>query len=64
MEATSAFLALAVALSVVSVAGMGARRMKRTRTSDSAVGYMRQRLSKTHKIWRQDEKGKGYNSII
>ena len=41
----SASLVLVAALSVVKMAGMGAKRMKRTRTSDSVAGYMQQRLS-------------------
>ena len=53
----SAFLALAVALSVARLAGMGEKRMKRTRTFDSVVGYMPQRLSRHHKKFRQSGKG-------
>ena len=61
VETTSAFLALAVALSVVRLVGMGAGRMKRPRTSDSVVGYMPQRLSRHHKKFRQSEKAMVYN---
>lgn len=53
----SAFLALAVVLSVVRLAGMGAGRMKRTRTSDSVAGYMPPRLSKTLEKCRRSGKG-------
>ena len=35
---------MALALSVVRLAGMVARRMRRTRTSDSAAGYKQPRL--------------------
>ena len=42
----SASPAQVVALSVVRLVGMGARRMKKTRTSDSVAGYMQQRLSR------------------
>ena len=42
----SASPVLAVAPSVVRLAGMGARRMRRTRTSDSVAGFMLQRLSR------------------
>ena len=45
---TSASLVLVAVPSVVKQAGMVARRMKRTRTSDSVAGYMQQRLSKYH----------------
>ena len=46
----------AVELSAVRLAGMGARRMRRTITSDFAVGYMQQRLLRHHVVC-QREKG-------
>lgn len=52
----SASLVLVVVLSVVRLAGMGARRMKRTKTSNSVAGYMRQKQLRRHAIYRQNEK--------
>lgn len=55
--------ALVVVLSVVRLVGMGARRMRRMRTSDSVAGYMLQRLSRHHKKFRRSGKGLVDNTL-
>jgi hypothetical protein len=59
----SASPALAEAPSVVRLVGMGARRMKRTRTSDSVAGYMLQRRSGHHAMHKQGERGLVDNAL-
>ena len=57
----SASPAQVVALSVVRLVGMGARRMRRTRTSDSVAGFMQQGLLRIPEKCRQSGKAMVYN---
>ena len=52
------------ALSVVRLVGMGARRMRRTKTSDSVAGFMLQRPSRHHAVHKQGERGAVWGNRI
>ena len=60
----SASPVLAVVLSAARLAGMAARKMKRTRVFDSVAGYMPQKQSRHHAIYRQGEKGLALNNLF
>ena len=53
----SVLLVLVVVLSVAKLVGTGARKTRRTRTSDSVVGFMQPRPSKLLDMCRQRGKG-------
>ena len=55
--AMSIYLVQVVVLSVARQAGTVARKTRRTRTSDSVVGFMQQRPSKLRDMCRQRGKG-------
>ena len=55
--AMSVFLVLVVVLSVARLAGTVAIKTRRTRTSDSVVGFMQQRPSRLRDMCRQRGKG-------
>ena len=60
----SASPVLAVVLSAARLDGMAARKMKRTRVFASVAGYMPQRQSRHHAIYRQGDKGLASNNLF
>ncbi|MBR4712074.1 MAG: hypothetical protein IKP27_00120 [Paludibacteraceae bacterium] len=61
--ALSVFLVLVVVLSVARLAGMVARKTRRTRTSDSVVGFMQQRPSRLRNTCQQRGKGMAFDVL-
>ena len=61
--ALSVFLVLVVVLSVARLAGMVARKTRRTRTSDYVVGFMQQRPSRLRDMCRQRGKGMAFDVL-
>ena len=61
--AMSVFLVLVVVLSIARLDGTGARKTRRTRTSDSVVGFMQQRPSRLLGIYQQREKGMAFDVL-
>ena len=62
--AMSAYLVQVVILSVARLAGMVARKTRRTRTSDSVVGFMPQRPSRLRDMCQQRRKGMADNLLF
>ena len=60
----SIYLVLVVVLSVARLAGTVARKTRRTRTSDSVVGFMQQRPSWLRDMYRQRGKGMADNLLF
>ena len=57
------YLVQVVVLSVAKLAGTVARKTRRTRTSDSVVGFMQQRPSRLLGIYQQREKGMAFDVL-
>ncbi len=60
----SAYLVQGEALSVAKLAGTVARKTRRTRTSDSVVGFMLQRPSRLRNMCRQRGKVMADNLLL
>jgi len=60
----STYLVLVVVLSVARLAGTVARKTRRTRTSDSVVGFMQQRQSWLRDICQQKGRGMADNMLF
>ena len=59
----STYLVQVEALSVARLAGMVAKKTRRTRTSDSVVGFMQQRPSGLRNMCQQRGKGMGFDVL-
>ena len=59
----STSLVLVVVLSVARLAGTVARKTRRTRTSDSVVGFMQQRPSRLRDMCQQRGKGMAFDLL-